>query len=204
MSIFPAGDSAEAEIYWAPRLSLVAPRIYVSGELQGWGDEAIRHLGGWVAAGIRTYVDLREYDDLDFIAEHSPHIRCHRLGVHDDGATKDHAWFETGSRIVNAALEEERGNVLIGCAMGVSRSTSMAFAVLMSRGYSPIDALNAIFEARPVATFTYAIDALNWWHEREGVSAGAAARTKADVVRWLAAATENPYWIAAHEKGEFK
>lgn len=192
------------DLAWARHLSLVAPRIYVSGELQGWDKEQREHLDEWVKAGITTYLDLRgEANDAEFVREHSPHIRYHTLGVIDDGESRDHRWFESGTGIVSNALDSGSDNVLIGCSMGISRSTSMAFAVLISRGYEPLDALKSIHSARPVATFLYAMDALDWWYKKQGIGSDVTVTTRQEITKWLAEETGIPYWAIAHETGRY-
>jgi hypothetical protein len=54
--------------------------------------------------------------------------------------------------------------------MGVNRGPSLGFAVLLAQGWDPVDALDAIRGARPIAWVAYAEDALRWHHERNSVS----------------------------------
>jgi hypothetical protein len=50
--------------------------------------------------------------------------------------------------------------------MGTNRGPSAGFAVLLGRGWDPVEAIDAIRRARPVANVWYAEDALGWHHRR--------------------------------------
>jgi dual specificity phosphatase 3 len=58
------------------------------------------------------------------------------------------------------------GKVFVHCHMGINRGPSVAFGILLDRGYGIEEAFDMIREARPVAGIYYAFDALNAHHDR--------------------------------------
>jgi len=80
------------------------------------------------------------------------------LPAPDDGSPRDPRWFES-----TTAAAERADSVLVHCHMGVARGPSVAFAILLSRGWDEIDALEAVMFGRPIASVGYAADALRWW-----------------------------------------
>jgi protein-tyrosine phosphatase len=62
------------------------------------------------------------------------------------------------------AAIEGGGTVLTHCHMGVNRGPSLGFAVLLAQGWDPVEALDTIRTARPIAWVAYAEDALRWHH----------------------------------------
>ncbi len=88
--------------------------------------------------------------------------------AHDAGGSQDAEWFEETVRAVRAARSSTGGAVMVHCHMGINRAPSMAFALLLDQGWAPLDALDAILEARPIAAIAYAESALRWHHGRLG------------------------------------
>ncbi len=68
--------------------------------------------------------------------------------------------------------------------MGINRGPSLGFAVLLSQGWDPVEAIAAIRAARPQANVWYAADALDWWQARTGVDPGTAQRQQAELRAW--------------------
>lgn len=108
-----------------------------------------------------------------------PGIGYHWLGVDDAGQRMPDDWFEVGTSIVRDAIESG-GTVLTHCHMGINRGPSMGYAAMLTLGWDPIEALDAIRAARPIAHVAYAEDALDWWLRRAGAVEAAkdAARTR--------------------------
>ena len=73
--------------------------------------------------------------------------------------------------------------------MGINRGPSLAYAVLLAQGWDPIDALDAIRTARPIAAMGYAEDALAWHHRRTGASDFTRAADRRRLRAWRAADT---------------
>ena len=167
--------------------SFVTDRVAVSGDLDTDDVDAGRaQLAGWVAAGITDIVDLRgEWSDEAFVARHAPGVAYHWIGTDDDGHGQSDEWFTAGVTTTLAALADPSRKVMIHCHMGVNRAPSMAFAVLLTLGHDPVDALAAIRTSRPIAATLYAEDAIVWWHRRSHSSATAAARDLRRVRTWL-------------------
>jgi dual specificity phosphatase 3 len=82
------------------------------------------------------------------------------------------------------ALLDPNAQVLTHCHMGINRGPSMAFAILLATGMEPVEALDAIHSARPIAAISYAHDALGWWHRMTETSASIAKRQRAEVAKW--------------------
>jgi len=68
--------------------------------------------------------------------------------------------------------------------MGINRGPSAGFAVLLRRGWDPIDAIDAIRTARPQAFVAYAEDALEWHLTRTGVSPTDQQRIRTQLAEW--------------------
>ena len=156
-----------------PRLTVanadfVTPRLAVGGDLDYWDtDNANRQLAELVDAGITHIVDARfETSDEDFVAEFAPHLAYLHHGMDDAGQLVPGRWFDVGVGFVLDALEDPDAVVLTHCHMGINRGPSLGYAVLLALGWDPIDALDAIRSARPIAAIGYAEDALAWHHDR--------------------------------------
>jgi protein-tyrosine phosphatase len=146
---------------WHRTLCEVTPWLTISGDLSPDPLEAEAQLKSWVDAGITDVVDVRgEWSDEEFVTERFPQIGYHYLGTHDDGTNQDLAWFQAGLAAMETALAKPTAKLLVHCHMGINRGPSMAFAMLLAKGYEPIPALDAIRNARPIAGIIYAQDAL--------------------------------------------
>jgi hypothetical protein len=53
--------------------------------------------------------------------------------------------------------------------MGINRGPTMAYRILLEHGVDPIEALDIIREARPIADIGYAADALDHYHRNHDV-----------------------------------
>src|SRR6476469_9722736 len=78
------------------------------------------------------------------------------LDLFDTGKRVPAAWFEAEVGRVLAWFEEPDAVVLTHCHMGVNRGPSLGFAVLLGLGLEPVEALQAIQAARPIAYAYYA------------------------------------------------
>ena len=56
------------------------------------------------------------------------------------------------------------------CHSGINRGPSAAFAVLLSIGWDPVEAIELIRTQHPIATVSYAENALDWWHRSSGIT----------------------------------
>jgi len=146
---------------WHRQVCPVTDWLVISGDLPMDREEAALKLNEWIEAGVTDIVDVRgEWTDEKLVKELAPHIRYHYLGTHDDGTSQDQAWFDQGLTALHEALQHENAVVMVHCHMGVNRGPSMALAYLIDQGWNPLDALDAIREARPIAGIIYAEDAI--------------------------------------------
>ena len=149
----------------------VTEHLLVGGDLDTNNDahagEQLREL---VAVGVTQIVDARvEWSDEEWVAGMAPDIGYLHHGMDDAGQRVPAEWFDVGVEAALAAIEGG-GTVLVHCHMGVNRGPSLGFAVLLAQGWDPVEALDAVRAARPVAWVAYAEDALRWHHERHGTS----------------------------------
>jgi dual specificity phosphatase 3 len=150
--------------------TFITPQLLVGGDLEVFDpDLATAQLQELVTVGVTDIVDLRlEWSDAAWVAEQVPQLRYQHLGVDDAGQRMPDMWFDTGTDLVLSRLEDREARVLVHCHMGVNRGPSMGFAVLLAQGWDPLEALDAIRKARPIAYIGYAEDALDWWLRRKG------------------------------------
>ena len=146
---------------WHRRLCPVTEQLILSGDLPAQPDRAATALQEWRAAGITDVIDLREeWSDQDFVTQNAPEMRYHYVGTHDDGTSQSAQWFREGIAVYRNAREHRGAKVLVHCHMGVNRGPSMAYACLVDEGFDPIEALDMIRQARPIAGIIYAHDAI--------------------------------------------
>lgn len=149
--------------------AFVTPSLVVGGDLDTQDDQlAASQLHELIEAGVTHIVDTRiEWSDEQWVARLAPQLRYHHHGMDDAGQRVADDWFDD---TVGVALEaiEQGGVVLTHCHMGVNRGPSLGFAVLLAQGWDPVEALDAVRAARPVAWIVYADDALRWAHSRAG------------------------------------
>jgi dual specificity phosphatase 3 len=165
--------------------AFVTARLLVGGDLDTTDEElATRQLRELVEAGVTHVVDVRiEWNDERWVAEAAPQIAYLHHGMDDAGQRVPAAWFDAGVAWALEALEQG-GTVLTHCHMGINRGPSLGFAVLLAQGWDPIDALDAIRAARPIAWIAYAEEALRWHHERRSSSGEELERDRRRVAQW--------------------
>lgn len=168
----------------------VTDRLATGGDLHWREDLALADLDAVVAAGVTHIIDCRmEWSDEEFVAAHAPQIRYLHAGVDDAGGRQPDWFFDRAVAFALDALADPDAKVLAHCHMGINRGPSMAFAILLALGSDPIDALDAIRAARPIAAAGYAEDALDWYHRRSGTPELVRARDRRRLSAWRAADT---------------
>lgn len=175
----------EAHLAQRPNLDVLTDWLATGGDLHG--DEAIarRDLEGLVAVGVTHILDLRqEWSDEAFVALHAPQVRYVHLGVDDAGQRLPDEWFDAGIALAER-VRGAGGLLLAHCHMGINRGPSMAFALLLADGWAPVDALERIRTARPIAGIGYAADALDHHHRRLGASVERRAADRRAVADWF-------------------
>lgn len=181
-----------------PRLRLanadfVTERLAVGGDLPLDNDLALAHVADLTGAGITHILDVRfEADDTRLYAL-VPGVDYRWDGIDDAGQDVPGWWFERVVGWALEALEDPDARVLAHCHMGVNRGPSVGFAILLALGWDPVEAIDAIRRARPIAHVWYADDALRWHHERTGADP---ARRRADHRRLAQWREEHPIDVA--------
>jgi hypothetical protein len=89
--------------------------------------------------------------------------------VDDAGGRQPDRWYDQGVAFARAALAEADSRVLIHCHMGINPGPSLTYAVLLDLGWDPVEAIEAIRTARPIAGVLYAEDALDWFHRSHAI-----------------------------------
>ena len=168
-------------------LHFVTDKLAVGGDLSSEDEGLSRlQLAEISELGITHVVDTRlEWSDEQAVAEHASHVHYLHHGMDDAGQQVPHEWFEQAVAWVEAAYEQDPDAiVLTHCHMGINRGPSLGFAVLLSQGWDPVEAIAAIRAARPQANVWYAADALDWHHARTGADGKTAAAQHAALAAW--------------------
>lgn len=166
----------------------VTPFLAVGGDLAYDHQKAIEQAIELVDdAGITHVLDVRHEAEED-LWEHFPEVDYLWDGIDDAGQRVPARWFERITDWADAAIETG-GIVLAHCHMGINRGPSAGFAILLRRGWDPVDALDAIRSARPIAVVAYAEDALAWHFARTSANRTERAATRARLAAWR---TANP------------
>ena len=161
-------------------------QLIVSGDLAEDTDRAIQQLRGWQQAGVTHILDLRyEWSDEDLVAEHAPSVVYCSAPTDDDGRRQPDEWFNAGIVFAIEALAHPQSVLLVHCHMGVNRAPSMAFRIMLELGWDPIEALDGIRDARPIADIGYAADALNHYHRAHAVPATRQAEDRDRLKTWV-------------------
>ncbi|MCL1597924.1 MAG: dual specificity protein phosphatase family protein, partial [Actinomycetia bacterium] len=160
-------------------------QITISGDLHEDPQHAATQIDGWQRAGITHVLDTRfEWSDEELVAEHAPDIVYGWIRADDDGAAKPDEWFDAGLTFSSDALSDPDAVVLVHCHMGINRGPSMAYRILLESGWDPIEALDAIRDARPIADIGYAEDALDHYHRSHDISTERRTLDRDSLVLW--------------------
>lgn len=168
-----------------PNLDFVTDRIATGGDLPQHWEDAVAVVRGWQDLGITHVIDNRqEWTDEDIVARLAPEIRYLYNGVDDAGNGQPDHWFDDGVAWARDALSGPDTKVLSHCHMGINRGPSLTYAVLLDHGFDPVDAIDAIRSARPIAGVLYAEDALNWFHRRNDIDPARRADDRRRLAQW--------------------
>jgi dual specificity phosphatase 3 len=171
---------------WHRQLCPLTDQLVISGDLPEDPDLAIGHLAQWQRAGITHILDTRyEWTDKELVAAHAPDITYGWFGTHDDGSQQPDEWFDSGLTFAIEALRLPDTMMLVHCHMGINRGPSMAYRILLELDWEPIEALDAIHNARPIAQIAYAADALDHYHRAVDVSPLERSHTAARLEDWI-------------------
>ena len=167
-----------------PRLARLTDQLWTGGALPARTDAAAWVIEVWCEQGIQAVVDTRaEWSDEEVVAQVAPEIAYINPGVVDGGQRMHDEWFET---ITTFAIDQQSigAGVLVHCGSGINRGPSGAFAVLLATGWDPVEAIELIVAARPVATVSYAEDALDWWRRSADVPESESLRARRRFDEW--------------------
>lgn len=163
-------------------------RVATGADLPYDNEAAADRLAAWTAAGITHVIDNRiEANDEAFVALLAPEVAYLHNPTDDAGQRMADAWFDRGVAFALDALAQPGTKVLSHCHMGINRGPSLAYAILLATGCDPVEALDALRRARPVANAWYAEDALDWWHRRTGTPETVRHAERRRVAAWRAA-----------------
>lgn len=185
---------------WWRVLSFPVENVALCGDLDTTSnDAAARQLREWTSAGITDIVDARgEWSDKSLVARLAPDVAYHWVGTDDFGRGQSDDWFDTGVAAAMEALNDPARKIVVHCHMGVNRGPSMTYAILLSLGHSPVEALHLIRTARPIAAIIYAHDALRWWHRRTGADTAQRSSDRRAVEEWFEANPSDVDWIISN------
>lgn len=168
---------------WAD-VDTVTDTLLVGGGLDLDEVRALAQADELAAAGITHVLDARaEAGDADVWGAFAG-VTYRWDGIEDAGQVVGHDWFDAVAAFARAALAVPGARLLTHCHLGVNRGPSAGYAVLLDQGWDPVDALEAIRGARPVAAVAYAEDALDWHLARRGAGWFERRRTRARVEEW--------------------
>lgn len=160
--------------------------LAIGGDLDYNDDKAAMQAGELVDnANVTHVLDVRVEAEEDLWEQFSEVTYLHD-GIDDAGQRVPASWFERVTSWASDAIVAG-GVVLTHCHMGINRGPSAGFAVLLRSGWDPIDSLDAIRNARPIAVTAYAEDAVEWHLKRIGATPSESAAMRARVSRWRAA-----------------
>ncbi|MEI6700529.1 MAG: dual specificity protein phosphatase [Actinomycetota bacterium] len=171
---------------WHRTLCKVTEWLYLCGDLPSDQHLAKQMLDQWIAEDITAIIDVREeWSDEALVAERAPGIEYFHFGTHDNGGTQSAEWFEQGLSALHQALKQREAKVVVHCHMGINRGPSMGFAFLLDQGWQPVEALDAIRTARPIAAVAYAKDALLAHHARRDVGQASTSSDLHELEVWM-------------------
>lgn len=172
----------------------ITDQLAVGGDLDMYDDAlALSQVVELFEVGITHILDVRmEADDSETWSE-GPEISYRWDGIDDAGQRVPGAWFDEVTDWALEALKDPSARLLTHCHMGINRGPSAGYAVLIAQGWDPIEAIEAIRRARPIAFVAYAEDALAWHHDRTGATRD---QRRTDIARLTSWRRENNLDVA--------
>lgn len=157
--------------------------LAVGGDLDNHLELAARQAAELVdIAGITHILDVRLEAEEELWA-HFAEVKYRWDGIDDAGQRVPPKWFERVTSWADRAIDDG-GRVYAHCHMGINRGPSAGYAILLRRGWDPVDAIDAIRSARPQAFVAYAESALDWHFDRVGTSLVDQRTARAGLVAW--------------------
>lgn len=169
--MFPTDTDTHIHLATTANVSRLTDTLWTGGDLPSDRNAAVARIRIWQTLGIRRVVDCRiEWTDQALVTEIAPEIEYLYAGVDDAGQVMPDSWFTTITDFAARDTGSGDDGLLVHCHMGINRGPSGAYAVLLSRGIDPVEAIDLIRGNRPIAAVSYAEDALAWWHRTTGAS----------------------------------
>jgi dual specificity phosphatase 3 len=171
---------------WHRRLCPITPQIMISGDLSDDAARALGQIDGWKRANISHVLDTRiEWSDENLVAQHAPDIVYGWIGADDAGLPQDDEWFDAGLEFATEVLRDSESVLLVHCHMGINRGPTMAYRILLENGHDPIEALDVIRSARPIADIGYATDALDHYHRNHEIPQDTQVHDRDRLEAWM-------------------
>ena len=148
-------------------ITQLTDHLWTGGDLPAQPGTASFTLDAWLTAGIDTIIDTRaEWTDEDLVTSLAPQVSYLHAGVYDEGQTMPDSWFDATTSFALDRINAG-STVLAHCHMGINRGPSTAYAILLTLGWDPVDAVDHIHAMRPIAAVFYAEDAVRWASRRQ-------------------------------------
>lgn len=157
--------------------------LAVGGDLDYDTRKAVEQAVELVDSALITHVLDVRLEEQESLWERFPEVAYHWDGIDDADGAATAAWFERATDWAVQAIEAG-GTVLAHCHMGINRGPSAGYAILLRLGWDPVQALDAIRNARPIAYVAFAEHALEWHLARAGASSADKARARRRVAEW--------------------
>jgi protein-tyrosine phosphatase len=154
----------------AANAQFVTERLAVGGDLPFDNAVAAIHVVDLLRAGVTHVLDVRLEINDSQLWSYVPQVTYLWDGIDDRGQRIPAEWFDGVVDWCLEALADPTAKVLTHCHMGINRGPSAGYAVLLGLAWDPVEAIDAIRRARPIANVWYAEDALRWHHQRIGAS----------------------------------
>ena len=136
-----------SEIYWIPQAGEPALAIMARPRSDNWLEDEIAH---WKDEGVGLVVSLLDYEEESELGLQKEKALCERRGlkflsfpIPDRGVPNKDA-----SRKLVHSIEHAGLPTAVHCRAGIGRSSLVAVLIMMARGISANEALQAIAEAR--------------------------------------------------------
>ena len=113
----------------------------------------LQAIGAWGASTIVSLIEEHEFELLgvpDFAAHVVPRFRWHWLPIRDGGVPDsvfEQNWVAAGAELRARVAAGER--LLVHCRAGLGRTGTITARLLVEFGLTPLQALNAVRDARP-------------------------------------------------------
>lgn len=138
-------------------LTWLTDNLAVGGDLSFDLDEAADQVEDIVKQEIGVIIDMRVEDDDTEIWAGTDIAYVHLPTEDAHGHVLPAALFD---RAVEVARMAGDSKIFVHCHMGINRGPSVAYAILLDRGYDAVAAFDLIRWKRPIAAIYYAQDAL--------------------------------------------